>query len=146
MEKITEMIDALVAEKTFSLEGVKAIEAVRAKAESLQKTLEMTTTERDNIRKERDIERNRAEQNAATVKQWEARETAIAAREKTMNDCEKKAAVSDATAGTFRECFSMVFRNFSVNESITKSVPVPQGPGMYPATMTETSHSTVTKT
>lgn len=59
MQKLTEMIDALVAEKTISLEGVKAIEAVRLKGEQLQTELESVTKERDTAVLARDAARYR---------------------------------------------------------------------------------------
>lgn len=145
MEKITDLIDALVSEKTFSLEGVKSIEAVRLKAQHLQSTLEDTQKRYADAIKERDAEKKRADDTAEVCRQWKVREDAVVAREKTMTDKEKAAAVSEATANTFRECFGLVFRNFSINESITKSVPISQGAGMYPAQMTETANRIETK-
>lgn len=148
MEKITEMIDALVAEKTFSLEGVKAIEAVRAKAEALQRTLESTALERDSARKERELAVNDAAVKARTISEWEQRSATIATREKTMTEKEQTAAVQTATAATFRECFAMVFRNVEVRREMFGTVPpnASANPTYYPPSSVPISETVTTKT
>lgn len=148
MQKLTEMIDALVAEKTFSLDGVKAIEALRVSAEGLQKKLASAIEQSDSYLKGREEMTALAASRAAEVASWQTREAAISKRELAMTELEKRSAVSDARAETVKECFGLVFRNAVVSETAMRNVPLVQpspGGGSYVSSGNESETRTRTQ-
>jgi len=145
-QKLTEMIDALVTEKTFSLAGVQAIEALRAKADGLEKMVESVTKERDSYSTQRDLANKAANEKTAVIEGWMKRETDIVTREKTMTAKDQEAAVSKARADTFAECFGMVFRNIEVRREMFGTAPNPPSanPNYYPSGPNTPVNETVT--
>jgi peptidoglycan hydrolase CwlO-like protein len=123
-KELTAAIEKLVQEKTFSLDGVKAIEGIRAKAERLETQLDEA---HENIRsKDKTIADFRADESARTVRDGKLneRETALAKREQNQTALELKAAVADAQSNTYREMFGTLFRNTTIREHVERATPL----------------------
>jgi hypothetical protein len=145
--ELTTLIDKLITERTFSVEGVKAIEALRAKAEAQASEL---ARKDDMIRSLREAS---AKENAEITCQRAQIETlgkdlaAIREREGKIVDHEKARAVAEATASTFREAMNIVFRPNTVREAVQSNVPtsfMPPG-SSYPQTNWHTETKQVTR-
>jgi hypothetical protein len=138
-DTLLELVNKLVEEKTFSVEGVKAIENIRqqvlidtARIKELEedikryydKNTELMATE---VRLKKEVE------------EWKAKEKAIADREKTIHVHEIRTAVAEAIASTMREMNQLVFKNTIIRENVQRTV-VESVPGMhtgaYPTTST----------
>lgn len=122
--RLTAAIDAIINEKTFSLEGLRAIEEVRSKANMLEVALKSSLETVDSLGKEvaeanAENAKLKAQVNAAAV-----REAEITIREAKIAELEKSAAVAQAEAKVFDKCFERVFANRTVREQTYSSVPV----------------------
>lgn len=138
--ELTALIDKLVTEKTFSVDGVKAIEQLRQKAAAQEeKIVRLEANARDLTARNAAVEseRNQLRETAAA---WTKREAELSAREAKAGEHEKKAAVAEAQAGAYMFALTTVFKPNSVREMVTKSVPIAQGNPSYVSTfgMSET--------
>jgi len=132
MTKLTELIESLIEEKTFSLEGVKAIEEMRQKAAAQEARIEATANEIKEARLEILSLETANSKLATAMALTEKREHDLAAREKAAFENEKKAAVSTAESSAYKHAFEIVFRSNTVRETIHHSVPVARNqPGGY---------------
>ncbi len=111
MEKLTQLIDDIVEQKTFSMDGIEGVKRIRDRAA----TLESQATEDKKLRQKdtETIRELRAESIRFTecIAKWNKRESELQEREAKMIGLEKGAAVSEAKADTFKKCFGFVFRN-----------------------------------
>lgn len=122
--EITDLIDKIVEESTFSVKGVDAIKALRDKAAaqereivSLNATIKEGSAANDSLRTENG---RLKEHNARLV----AREDDLKKREDAMTKIEKEAAVNAAKAEAYRDSMQIVFKPHTVREMVSKSVPV----------------------
>jgi len=117
-------IDDLVEKKTFSLDALKAIQDLRAKAEKSLETEAQNaakiTSQADNLSK-LSAEINAWQSKDAALK---AREDAVAKREAAITRLELETAVANAGMNVMRETVSMFLRNRVVREDIVSSTPV----------------------
>ena len=142
-------IDKIVYEKTFTMEGLQAINGLREKAEKLENEL-ITVKDRikngteENSRLNRIIASSEKEKNNVN-----ARELAVTEREKKQLELEIKAATSDARAATIATCFDGVFRNAKIREQVFRSDVIMRSDGTshggYPQTVQNTDNVTRTE-
>lgn len=130
--KLTEMIDGLVLEKTMSLEALNAINALKAQATLLEGQLKAADEREERLKK-------RIEELSATVlgKQSEIAQLAMKldAFEKASErsaKAEREGHEAKAELKGFTAAMQMVFKPSVVRETIQKQVPVPvAGGGTY---------------
>lgn len=142
-------IDELVASKTLSLDAATYVERLKLQARALGESNTRLTQE--NAELSRRVSAQTAEIGVVNSKlaKVDEREAAIAKREATCLELEKAAIRADATAGTFRECFGLVFRNLEMRSSMFGNAPAPTSanPNYYPPQsgipVNETKTSTV---
>ena len=129
MDELTKLIDQMVQEKTFSMEGVAAINELREQAELMQKTIKQL---QESFKKENECANRLRNDNDALkgeLKNWRAREEKLTNRESKITELEKDRAVANAKADTFRECVGLVFRNTTVRENMVGTRPVAESSG-----------------
>lgn len=133
------LVDKLVEEKTFSVEGVKAIENIRHQAQiDTARIKELEDRINVYVKKNEELVATETRLNKE-VEEWKAKEKAIVDREKLMNRNEVKVAVAEAIASTMREMNQLVFKNTIIRENVQRTVvestPSPYAGG-YPTTQT----------
>lgn len=123
--ELVQIIERLIEEKTFSVEGVKAVEALREKAVSLEVALERTRNTLD----DRNAELIRLRSEAATKDQllmeWGARERSLVAREKDADKAIYDSEKHQAVANVWQQAMSMVFKPAAIRTEIQRQVAVP---------------------
>jgi len=142
-------IDKAVEEKTFSLDALKAIQAIKEQAEKLGKDLKYAQSNLERSKIDTERERSAKDRAEKTVQEWEKRESDLKARETKVTELEKQAAVAMAVSAAQLNMFGMVFANRTLRENImeTASKPVPNNtPGMYPTMMSESTNRTIDRT
>lgn len=125
--KATELlraIDAMVQEKVFSLEGMKAVEALRVKTLELSKELERVQNALASAMEENAKLKAEVSKMNIRAEEMKSRELSVAKREGLMVELEKAKAVAEAIAAAVKETTALVFRNLEVRESILRTVPV----------------------
>ncbi len=129
MDELTQLIDKMVHEKTFSMEGVEAVKALRDKAQDME--AELTRIKAGYEREKQQVSAWERKNGAAEnrLKAWEAREQALQKRELTMTELEKAAAVARAKEETFRECVGLVFRNSTLRREMFGQQPIADNSG-----------------
>lgn len=140
-DKLSDLIDDMVREKTFSLDALDAVKGLRDRAfvqdASIEK-LTKTLADRDET-----IGKMRAQASelSAEITVLKARENSVAEREGKTRDLELKEAAATAKAQALDSVFGTIFRNVTVRETTVKQVPYsntqPGGytnTGMMPAT------------
>jgi predicted RNase H-like nuclease (RuvC/YqgF family) len=135
-EQLTAVIDDLIRERTFSLEGVESIKKLRDRAAALEAELKRAV---DTVA----AETKRNAELTATNEVLKARdqgmtkrETDVTAREGRITALEKDTAVAQAKADTLNNVFSTIFRNTIVRETANRQV-APGPSGSYPISVPE---------
>lgn len=134
--KITEMIDQLVLEKTVSLDALNAINELKRHAQILDDQVKerdrLHMEDAETIRQLRDQinDLNLSHQNVAQMLDQERKKVEHALK------VEQEGKESKAELKGFREAMQMVFKPSAVRETIHKTVPVavegnPGGNGSY---------------
>lgn len=122
--ELTDLVDRLVQERTFSLEAAGPIKDLRDKADALQKQVNSLRRELE----EKKYEANRLEAKIsgqkAEIEAWGKREADLRTREGRAADLEKALAVAEAKHQTVDLCFSRLFANRVVREHVQDSIPV----------------------
>lgn len=136
---LREMIEAC----TFSLEGVKAIEALRAIHEqSLAKIEELTRVVNDKQQQllalgaERDVLKRELAVLQSTEQHLRTRE-----KEQTRLEC--KVEKHEAVANAYRDAFMLVFKNPVVQQSTFGSVPIAYNGGYNTASSSSTMETKI---
>jgi hypothetical protein len=136
---ILAMIDKAVEEKTFGLDALTAVQKIKEQAAKLDKDL--TYSRQSLEQQKRETERAESGQRVAVekVKQWEAREAAVAAREAKVTELEKQTAVAQAQSGAYFTVLDRMFANRQFRETVMENAmkPVPM-PGGYTNSASET--------
>lgn len=144
MSELTDMIDKMVAEKTFTLEGVEAIKKLRDRAAEQEGAI--TKLKELDEEHRRELARVRTELASAKEKNtyWAGREEAIAGREKVMSNVEKNGAVAEAVAAAYKDAMSIVFKPNMVRESVfrNRNEPLPPGGSYGQVMMSDNETST----
>jgi hypothetical protein len=147
-ESLTDIIDRMVQERTFGLEGLEAVKLLKEKAtaqtsliESLEKRLETSRTEYG-TQAARLTEVNRQ------VMAFQTREAELVERERKIFDHEKTAAVATAQSAAYRDVVGMAFRNTTVREHVLSNNPqwVPGQHGNGPMLMNAHDSKTFERT
>ena len=146
MEDLVKQIDLLVEKKTFNLDALDAIKALRTTAEEQEKKINFL----ESYKKEHLVTIARLE-NAVRKKDEEIlaltkREAEIENRERNVFNLEKQTAVSNAVSDAYKDIFGKMFVNRQFREVIVDSAtkPIPTGNG-YPTIMNESSTKTTTR-
>lgn len=145
---LLDMIQKMVEDKTFSLEGLQAIAKLRENAvENQTKILRYEEIIKD-IKLENERFREVHRELTKNIEDWKAaektKETAMAAREKNVSSLETRTAVAEAKESTLQSVFQTLFKNTVVRESVQRSVvsEIPaQYAGGYPTTHTRVGDS-----
>lgn len=143
-DKLTDLIDQMVETKTFSLDALTAIKALKDKAQSQEAQIERLNALSD--RQCQVVEDGVTENSKlrAMISAHFEREADLLKREAKVLDLQLAEARAVATAAALRESFGIVFKNTTVRESIQRSTAVPtsigpQGQFAHPVTMPESS-------
>lgn len=144
--ELTRVIDDLVQKKTFSLDALDAVKDLKARAESMEKTLQSRESEIRDIRAKNEEHIATINNLKSQVEQHKLREANLLEREKAADKAIYEAEKHKAVADAIRESMQTVFRPAAVRTEIHRSVAVPAG-GMnsYPTTMPETETTVVTQ-
>lgn len=128
--ELSALIAKTVEEQTFSLDGVKAISAIRDRAVLLESELKMARDE--GVQSSEKIDELRATVTArdTELNVFKAREAALEAREKQIFELEKKAAVAEAKAAAIDGVVTKVFANRIIRESAQGFAPAGNYNGM----------------
>ncbi len=144
MDKLKELLDGLVAEKSLSFEVLEQLRKVKTESEELAKNNFLLG---ENI-KELDIRIQKLTKEntilTTEITQWKADEAGIVVRENAVRDIEHKneieklkATHSESTLNQVKEIVGMVFKNTVVRETVNKNVGhIFSQNGNYPSTHT----------
>lgn len=130
--KLTDMIDGLVLEKTMSLDALNAINALKAQAVMMEHQLKESDAREERSKKSIELlKADLSEQRAHNLKLTET----IAALDRkivSIEKAEREGHEAKAELKGFTAAMQMVFRPSVVRETIQKQVPVPvAGGGTY---------------
>jgi hypothetical protein len=122
-DSLTEVIDKLVQERTFGLEGLEGVKRIKDQAVTLERKLKEsqdTITGRDiSIRSYiAEIAELRT-----VVDALRAKDADVTKREAKVRELEMKEAVATAEARTMHSVFGTIFRNVIVREQAVKQLP-----------------------
>jgi len=138
MDKLKELLDGLVAEKSLSFEVLEQLRKVKTESDSLlseNKLLKDTL-----VLKDEQIARLGETVNTQhlTIKDWEIREAKLEEREKAVLDIEHKNEIANlktehavGTLNQVKEVVGMVFKNTTLRTGIMKSTSEPVGTDQY---------------
>src|SRR3990167_1820740 len=131
MDKLKELLDGLVAEKSLSFDVLEQLRKVKTESDELIKTnllLGESITAKDEIINEKNSEINSLK---ALVKKWEEKDNAITKREEAVLDIEHKNEIeklkaegANKTLGEVKEVVGLVFRNTVLRKHIMSNEPV----------------------
>jgi len=144
MDKLKELLDGLVAEKSLSFDVLEQLRKVKTESDELIKT----NLDRLEIIKARDIQINQNNSKInelnALVNNWQARDNALIKREQAVLDIEHKNEIekmkaehANSTLIQVKEIVGMVFRNTSIKKAITGTENIVQGGGMNSSSYSE---------
>jgi len=137
--ELTGMIEKLVTEKTFTMDALEAIQALKVKAGQLETQNEKLDREVASYKKNAEIDTNLRLSMKSDLDAWKAREASIVARELKMFENEKSAAVATAVSAAYLTSMKIVFAPNTVRESVQKFGSVAGSNGMsYPTSDTGT--------
>lgn len=119
-QELIKTIEKLVEEKTFSLEGAKAIaelkRSVEAKDANTKNILEQNSR---HVKANENLIKQNEELNEI-IKKYQNEEKAIKDKEKSLSNSELRIAVAEAKHGTLYDIFNTLFKNTIVRENIQK--------------------------
>lgn len=147
-DDILKMIDKAVEEKTFSLEGLGAVQKIKEQAGILQKRVDQLDGDLEQSRRFNSELKTVISARDAEIAVLKGREDALKNREAKMFELEKATAVAEAVRLTFDTMFTRMFANRQYRENITdshsKAIPPAAGSGnSYPTMHTESATRTV---
>lgn len=122
--EIADLIDKLAQEKTFSLEGVKAIEELRVKSEGQRQRIEALEKELTTARAVLHDYEQKDSAAQITIQKLKEREESLKKREADIFKHEKDAAVANAQTVAFKEAMHIMFKPNTIRESVHRSVPI----------------------
>ena len=121
---LIKMMEKLVEEKTFSLEGAKAVAELKRLTEATQDKLkEYETRIGLNLRQIEELKRIQRDE-SSRIEEYQKREKAIEDREKSMNAYDIRVAVAEARHGVLYDVFNTIFKNTIVREDVQKRAVV----------------------
>jgi hypothetical protein len=128
--ELTSMFDKLVTEKTFSMDALEGIQALKRQAAQLEKQNEKLQEDLEVQRKHAATQSTRAIAAEQELKTWRDLEQSLMARELKVFENEKKAAVAEAVSNAYLTSMKIVFAPNTVRESVQKYGMVNGGNGM----------------
>lgn len=144
MDKLKELLDGLVAEKSLSFDVLEQLRKVKTESEELVKANFLfgeSIKEKDKLNASLTAEIAKL---GAEIVAWKAREESLITREKAVldiehrNEIEKmKAEHANSTLNQVKEIVGMVFRNTSIKKAITGTENIVQGGGPNCGTYSE---------
>ena len=145
---LLDMIQKMVENKTFSLEGLQAIAKLRENAVANETKLLEYEESIKRLKLENERFREVHRELTKNIEDWKVaeknKETIMAVREKNVSNLETRTAVAEAKENTLQSVFQMLFKNTVVRESVQRSVvsEIPaQYSGGYPTTHTRVGDS-----
>ena len=145
-DKISSIVEEVLTEKTFSLEIVTKIKALKDDFDDLIKVHDEAKREIEFQQKTnkdlREVNQTLLSENTA----YKAREDELEKKEKAADKVIYELEFQKKRGDEIKELFGIVFKNPVVRESAYKngSVPVPGNNGSYPTTMTSSESETKT--
>jgi regulator of replication initiation timing len=139
-KELTDMIDRLVTEKTFGLDALDSVKALKNKAERLENELDLTQKRTNKL--EGDIAAQIAENARLNLEigKIAGREAAVKAREEKIHELETASAVARAESSVWERATRIVFAPNTVREKIVRN----SGGGTNGPNSEYRSHSTFT--
>jgi hypothetical protein len=147
-ESLTDIIDRMVQERTFGLEGLEAVKLLKEKATAQTSRIETLERQVENGRTELGAQQARNSELSRQVMNFQTRETELVERERKIFDHEKTAAVATAQSAAYRDVVGMAFRNTTVREHVLSNNPqwVPGQHGNGPMLMNAHDSKTFERT
>jgi DNA anti-recombination protein RmuC len=145
-DSLTEVIDKLVQERTFGLEGLEGVKRIKDHAATLEQKLkdsQEAVTGRDmSIRSYiSEIAELRA-----IIEKHHARDADLTKREAKVRELEMREAVSTARAQTMESVFGTIFKNVTVREQNLRQLPFTYSNNGGPSTSYSAQPETVERT
>ena len=134
--ELTILIDKLVEDKTFSLEGVKAITQLKDKAILQEKKIEeLESYKKDAFIQILTIENDKKDLESK-LRNIEEREKKVRDQEIAIEVIKTKLDMLNATKKDLFDLVGMIFKSPIIRENVIGNVPVSPGPnGQYPVTI-----------
>ena len=121
---LLDSINALVQEKTLSLEAMRGLSDIKERGQRLAKLCEEQLKQIEDYRKlhvENNSQISKLNENLA---QWKAREDILLKREKEAEKAIAEAELHKAVADAYKDSFTRVFAPNMIREQIHKTIPV----------------------
>lgn len=122
-DSLTEVIDKLVQERTFGLEGLEGVKRIKDQAVTLERKLKEsqdTVVSRDSSIRSYIGE---IAELRGVIEKLRAKDTDVTARETKVRELEMKEAVASAEARTLHGVFGTLFKNVTVREQNLRQLP-----------------------
>jgi hypothetical protein len=117
-------IQDLINDRTFSLEAVEKIKALRDKLQKTEEILETNDNLKDTYYKNWNNFQNKHELNLKKLKIWEQAEADLIQREKNITKLECEVKMYRELANAHREDFAAVFKNPITSKTIYDTIPL----------------------
>lgn len=142
-KELTELINEIITQKTFSADALEGIQRLKAKAESLERELEKVNSDFDMHKRAAAAIKESYEQLREENKALKTRCENIENRERAQNVNDVKLVCEKEKTGLVLQMFNTVFKNTVVREQIHKSETMLAGNPPYPQ---QNQPSSITKT
>jgi predicted nucleic acid-binding Zn-ribbon protein len=122
-DTLTEVIDRLVQERTFGLEGLEGVKRIKDQAVALERKLKESqdaVAHRDGMIKSYTGEISELR---SIIEKLREKDADVTKRETKVRELEMKEAVATAEARTMHSVFGTIFRNVIVREQAMKQLP-----------------------
>ena len=143
MDKLTQLIDQMVQEKTFTMEGVTSINMLRERAKGLEEENLRLLETQEKYAETISLSSQEKAELRGQLKAWGERVKELTEREEKITHLEKVAAVETAKSETYKECVSLIFRNSIIRQDMYGQTPIKDQNGY---TTQEQISETTTKT
>ena len=121
--RLQDVLDGIIQDKTFSMEAVDAIKALRDDLQKEKDKNKELQAEIEAIEKRADSLFDKNKDIICENESWKLREEGLLARESKIGQLERAEAVAQAKADAVGLCFDSVFRNTVFREEFNKSIP-----------------------
>ena len=134
--ELTELIDKLIVDKTFSLEGLSAVSTLKDKAISQEKLISSLELKNKEFNTENTTLKNTNYELLNKVSNIEEREKKVRDQEIAIEVIKTKLDMLNATKKDLFDLVGMIFKSPIIRENVIGNVPVSPGPnGQYPVTI-----------
>lgn len=131
-KELTELINEIITQKTFSADALEGIQRLRAKAESLERELEKVNSDFDMHKRAAAAIKEGYEQLREENTRLKTRCENIEARELAQNINDVKLICANEKQSLVLSMFNTVFKNTTVRESVLKNETMLSGTPPYP--------------